>query len=59
MDGYNFFIDRDGHLRSGWRLVIFCLAFLICLQVTQLVLVVALALALRVSMTAVGESLCP
>ena len=57
MDGYNFFIDRDGHLRSGWRLAIFCLAFLICLQVTQLVLVVALSLALRLSMSEVGESL--
>src|SRR6185436_4361160 len=57
MDGYNFFIDRDGHLRSGWRLAIFCLAFLICIQVTQLILVVALSLALRLSMAEVGESL--
>jgi len=57
MDGYNFFIDRDGHLRSGWRLAIFCLAFLICLQVTQLILVVALALALRLSIAGVGAGL--
>src|SRR5436190_5483670 len=50
MDGYNFFKDRDGHLRIGWRLAIFCLAFLICLQVTQLILILAICLVLHRSM---------
>jgi membrane protease YdiL (CAAX protease family) len=57
MEAYNFFIDRDGHLRSGWRLAIFCLAFLICLQVTQLILIFVLAVALRRSFGQIGESL--
>jgi len=57
MDGYNFFIDRNGHLRSGWRLAIFCVAFLICLQVTQLILVFAVAVALRRPFMQVGDSL--
>jgi hypothetical protein len=34
MESHNFFIDWNGHLRSGWRLAIFCIAFLICVQVT-------------------------
>src|SRR5690349_21585386 len=56
MHGYNFFIDRNGHLRSGWRLAIFCIAFLICLQLTQLILVLGLAVVLGHSMTQVGDS---
>ena len=55
MHGYNFFLDRNGHLRSGWRLVIFCLAFLICLQITQLILIVAVAVVLRLSKMDGGE----
>jgi CAAX protease family protein len=47
MEAYNFFLDKRGHLRSGWRLAIFAVAFLICVQVTQIVLFVALTLALH------------
>ncbi len=57
MESYNFFIDRNGHLRSGWRLAIFCISFLICLQVTQFLLVVALSAALRRPIAGIAESL--
>ena len=35
MEAHNFFIDREGHLRSGWRLAIFIVAFWICVDVSQ------------------------
>ena len=35
MEAYNFFIDREGRLRSGWRLAIFIVAFKICADVSQ------------------------
>src|SRR3954467_1932792 len=57
MEAYNFFFDRKGHLRSGWRLAIFCVAFLICLQVTQLALLFMLSALLRQSMAEVNKSL--
>lgn len=47
MEAYNFFLNKDGHLRSGWRLAIFAIAFLICTQVTQIVLFLGLSLALH------------
>src|SRR5436190_5855240 len=56
MEAYNFFKDRDGHLRSGWRLVIFCVAFLICLQVTQSILILPVALVLHGSLIRVNET---
>jgi membrane protease YdiL (CAAX protease family) len=43
MEAYNFFLDNRGHLRSGWRLAIFGVAFLICVQVTQVVLFIVLS----------------
>ncbi len=57
MEAYNFFIDREGHLRSGWRLAIFLVAFLICLQVTQFLLLVALSTALHRSTIEIGQTL--
>jgi membrane protease YdiL (CAAX protease family) len=36
---YNFFLDEKGHLRSGWRVAIFGVAFLICAQVGEAILV--------------------
>lgn len=57
MEAYNFFIDRDGHLRSGWRLAIFCTAFIICLQVTQFVLLFAFSVTLHRSVSQVNASL--
>jgi membrane protease YdiL (CAAX protease family) len=47
MEAYNFFMDDQGHLRSGWRLAIFAIAFLICTQLSQLLLVAGLAAALH------------
>ena len=47
MEAYNFFLDKHGHLRSGWRLAIFAVAFLICVQITQIVLFVVLSLSLH------------
>ncbi len=40
---YNFFIDDKGHLRSGWRVAIFVVAFLICAQLGQVLILAALA----------------
>src|SRR2546430_14455026 len=57
MQAYNFFIDREGHLRSGWRLAIFLVAFLICLQITHILLVIALSTALHRSTLEIGETL--
>jgi uncharacterized protein len=57
MEGYNFFIDRNGHLRSGWRLAIFCVTFYVCLEVTQLFLLFALSTLLHRSVTEVNSSL--
>src|SRR5438477_9663287 len=57
MEAYNFFIDREGHLRSGWRLAIFVVAFLICLQITHVLLLVALSTALHRSTLEIGETL--
>jgi len=31
----NFFIGKDGHLRSGWRVVFFAVAFLVCEQLFE------------------------
>jgi len=38
MEAYNFFLDEDGHLRSGWRLAIFIIAFFICAQLSDVIL---------------------
>jgi membrane protease YdiL (CAAX protease family) len=47
MEAYNFFLNKDRHLRSGWRLAIFAVAFLICVQVTQLALFLGLSAVLH------------
>jgi len=47
MEGYNFFLNKEGHLRSGWRLAIFAVAFLICVQVTQIALFLGLSAVLQ------------
>jgi len=57
MEAHNFFTDRAGHLRSGWRLAIFCIAFLICLQLTQFVLVMTLSVVLHRSIMQIGDGL--
>jgi len=43
MEAYNFFLDKDGHLRSGWRLAVFAVAFFICAQLSEFVLLRSIA----------------
>jgi len=47
MEAYNFFIDEDGHLRSGWRLAIFAISFLICAQLSEVLFLWGIAGALH------------
>src|SRR5215471_9362036 len=56
MEAHNFFTDDAGHLRSGWRLAIFCIAFLIVLQLTQFILLMTLSVVLHRSILQVLES---
>src|SRR5205814_9706759 len=56
MQAYNFFLDERGHLRSGWRLAIFAIAFLIALQMTHLVLVATISIAFHISMAEIAGS---
>lgn len=42
MSAHNFFTDHQGHLRSGWRVAIFVVAFLVCAQLGQVLLVTVL-----------------
>ena len=39
----NFFTDQKGHLRSGWRLAIFSVAFIITVQIVQVLFFLLLA----------------
>jgi uncharacterized protein len=55
--GPNFFKDANGHLRSGWRLVIFAVAFIISVQVLQVVIILGLSLLLRRSIGELSNSL--
>lgn len=56
MDVPNFFLDEDQQLRSGWRLAIFAVAFLICAQLSQVIFSLGLAALLRTSVTEMGQS---
>lgn len=47
MEAYNFFVNEDGHLRSGWRLAIFAISFLICAQLSEVLLLWGIAGALH------------
>jgi membrane protease YdiL (CAAX protease family) len=47
MEAHNFFLNEEKHLRSGWRLAIFAVAFLVCVQLSQVVLLLGLAAALH------------
>jgi len=56
MEAHNFFINEEGHLRSGWRLAIFAVAFLICTQLSQALLFLGLSVALHRSALEVANS---
>lgn len=57
VEAYNFFFDAKGHLRSGWRLAIFSVAFIIAVQLLQFVFLAALSLGLRLSLADIERSL--
>jgi uncharacterized protein len=56
MEAYNFFVDEKGHLRSGWRLAIFAVAFIISLQLTHALLLNSLSIILHRSPIEIGNS---
>jgi membrane protease YdiL (CAAX protease family) len=56
MEAHNFFINEEGHLRSGWRLAIFAIAFLISVQLTQALLFWGFAAALNRSVIELSNS---
>src|SRR5437588_1655777 len=56
MEAYNFFLDRNRHLRSGWRLAIFAVAFIICLQLSHVALLWILSAALHRSIFDLASS---
>ena len=56
MEARNFFINEEGHLRSGWRLAIFAVAFLICVQVSQALFFWGFAVALSRSIIELSHS---
>lgn len=37
MEAHNFFINKEGHLRSGWRVIFFAVAFWVCAKILQVV----------------------
>lgn len=57
MEAYNFFLDEKRHLRSGWRLAIFAVAFLVCVQVSHALILGLLTIVLRRSALDIGNSL--
>src|SRR5262245_38790220 len=57
MEVYNFFIDAKGHLRSGWRLAIFAVAFIILAQLMGLLLILAISLGFGKSLQEIDGSL--
>jgi membrane protease YdiL (CAAX protease family) len=57
METYNFFINQEGHLRSGWRLAIFVVAFLICTQVSHVLLLASLTVVLHRSISDLANSI--
>jgi uncharacterized protein len=56
MEAFNFFINKEGHLRSGWRLAIFFVAFLICTQLSQILLFWGLAAVLQLTFSELANS---
>jgi membrane protease YdiL (CAAX protease family) len=56
METHNFFINEEGHLRSGWRLAIFAVAFLICTLLSQALLLAGLTVVLHRSIPDLANS---
>jgi len=43
MEVHNFFVNREGHLRSAWRLIFFAIAFLVCAKLFEAIASLATA----------------
>jgi uncharacterized protein len=56
MAANNFFFNEESHLRSGWRLAIFIVAFLISVQLSEALLFLGLSVALRRTVVEVANS---
>jgi membrane protease YdiL (CAAX protease family) len=56
MEAHNFFLNEERHLRSGWRLAIFSVAFLIAVQLTRALLFWGIAFALGRSVIELSNS---
>lgn len=56
MEAYNFFLDDQRHVRSGWRVAIFSAAFIICLQVTHALLLNGIGMATGRAALDIGRS---
>src|SRR5581483_1230200 len=56
MEACNFFLDRNRHLRSGWRVAIFAVAFIICVQVSHVILLYLLSAILHRSIFDLSNS---
>lgn len=56
MEAHNFFTNEEGHLRSGWRLAIFAVAFLICTLLSQVLLLAGLTVVLHRSIADLANS---
>jgi membrane protease YdiL (CAAX protease family) len=56
MEARKLFLNEEGHLRSGWRLAIFAVAFITCVQLSQALLFRGIALALRRSVIELSNS---
>jgi hypothetical protein len=56
MKAHNLFVDDEEHLRSGWRLTIFAVAFLICTQITHFILLAGFTVILRRSLSDLAGS---
>ena len=50
MEAHNFFINKEGNLRSGWRVAFFAVAFLVCYTLVDVIVSVAVSLAIRVNL---------
>ena len=56
METYNFFLDEQRHLRSGWRLAIFAVAFIISVQLSHALFLKTLSILLHRSAAEIGGS---
>jgi CAAX protease family protein len=47
MEAHNFFINKEGNLRSGWRVTFFAIAFLVCAKLLDAIVSLAVSLAIN------------